>query len=114
MTTQTEARAPYLSISVQLDTPDAPRLNGRPVATVSWSAIRYPSLPRVTFVVYAHYGDAAEPHIFTLLRTEATTTPDVPAWVPKPPPGWLASLKMTAEPDPDATFRAYLAREGRL
>ena len=104
--------APYMSILVQLDTPDAPKLDGRPVHTVSWGAIRYDERP-VEYTVYAHHPDRA--HALTTL-TRGVDLPailaDLPAWVPRPPSGWLASLRMTAEPDPDHKIRAYLAQEG--
>ena len=112
-----------MSVSVQLDTPDAPRVNGLPVYRVSWCAARFASEVGATFTVYAHHPGTDEPRLSLLLQTEATTTPDLPAWVPRPPSGWLASLRMTAEPDPipqsatiDAaeSLRAYLEREGRL
>lgn len=93
--------APYMSISVQLDTPDAPRVNGRPVRVVSWTATRYPG-GKPGFSVYAHHPESADPAdapLTVLLCTNSLANPDVPAWVPRPPSGWLASLRMTAEPD---------------
>ena len=108
MTTQTDARAPYLSISVQIDTPNAPRIDGRPVRLVSWIATRYDGAPAPTFRVYAHFVGTDEPHLTLLLETTSLASPDLPTWVPRPPAGWLASLKMT-EPDNDLVGRMSAA-----
>jgi len=136
--TQTEARAPYMHVSVQIPTPTGPH---GPASAVSWSATRFGD-GLVEIGVYVH------PTVTTcqnIAKCAALTLPDVSAWVPRPPSGWLASLRMTAEPDrpetcqgqdglcgndetliggvcercrkpadPDAAMRAYLAREGRL
>ena len=77
---------PYMSISVQIDTPDAPPLDGRPVRLVSWSAIRY-DRGDVSYVIYAHHKDQAkdkEP-LTEILRAEVIDPAIVPDWVPWPP-----------------------------
>jgi len=98
---QTEPR-PYVSIYVAIDTPDAPRLGGKPVRSVSWSARRFgrEGAP-VEFVITAHHGDG---DLTTMLETQSQANPDLPAWVPRPPSGWLASLRMTAEPEPEPSL----------
>jgi hypothetical protein len=110
--TQTATR-PYMQVSVQIDTPDAPALDGRVVRTVSWIAIRQES-GLVQYRIYAHHKDQAkdkEP-LTEILRAESIDPAMVPSWVPWPPAGWLASLELD-KPDPAASLRAYLAREGR-
>jgi len=91
MTTQTEARAPFTQVSVQLPAPDAPP----PVTSVSWVATRF-SAGGLETGVYTFADDCS---CRTLATSNSLAAPDVPAWVPRPPSGWLASLKMTAEPD---------------
>ena len=97
MTTQTRAR--YMNVSVSIDTPDAPRVSGRPVTSIAWSATR--NMGPVEFRCYAHHPDDGEGgnNLTVLLCTKSLASPDLPAWVPRPPAGWLASLRMTAEPD---------------
>ena len=94
--TQTSAR-PYVSIYVAIDTPDAPRLDGKTVRSVSWSAHRYPreGAP-IEFVVTAHHphADDAEGCLTTMLETKSLASPDLPDWVPWPPANWLASLEL--------------------
>ena len=114
---------PYVSIYVAIDTPDAPRLDGKTVRSVSWSAHRYPreGAP-IEFVVTAHHphADDAEGCLTTMLETKSLASPDLPDWVPRPPVGWLASLELddhvaeTQFPAAVDAMRAYLAREGRL
>jgi len=96
--------APYLSISVQLDTPDAPLVDGRPVHVVSWCAVRYGDGEPAGITLYAHH--VTEPYVTVLVRTENLATADVPAWVPRPPSGWLASLKMTEPVRPASPLMA--------
>ena len=110
MTTQTAPRSPYMSISVQLDTPDAPPLDGRPVRLVSWTATRY-DRGDVSYVIYAHHKDQAkdkEP-LTEILRAEVIDPAIVPDWVPWPPANWLASLELgkpgrAAASAPDRVF----------
>ena len=120
--------ASYMSISVQIDTPDAPALDGRPVRTVSWTAIRQDS-GRVSYSIYAHHHDGAKgkESLTAVLYADALDRVTVPAWVPWPPAGWLASLELERDliaeasaaidaemyPDPAASLRAYMASEGR-
>jgi len=85
--------APYLSISVQLKSPDNPY---GPEAIVSWSATRYSS-GHVEIDVHVH--TSPDKCLRIAHRDALVTIEDVPAWVPRPPSGWLASLRMTAEPD---------------
>jgi len=105
---------PYMSISVQIDTPDAPPLDGRPVRLVSWSAIRY-DRGDVSYVIYAHHKDQAkdkEP-LTEILRAEVIDPAIVPDWVPWPPAGWLASLELPSlrsNPVANALAAATIAR----
>ena len=100
----------FLQVSVQIDTPNPPLLDGRPVRLVSWTASRY-SHGGVGYTIFAHHCD--DGGLTTILDAKSIDPAMVPDWVPWPPPGWLASLEL-GKPDPDAAMRAYLAREGRL
>jgi len=100
---QTEPR-PYVSIYVAIDTPDAPRLGGKPVRSVSWTAHRFSHAGSVVeFGVYAHHGNG---QLTRIVEAKAPATPDVPDWVPRPPAGWLASLKMTEPVRPASPLMA--------
>ena len=103
---------PYMQVSVQIDTPDAPALDGRPVRTVSWIAIRQDS-GDVQYRIYAHHTYVAEGQgpLTTVLLAESLDPAAVPDWVPWPPAHWLASLEL-GKPDPDHKIRAYLEQEG--
>ena len=103
---------PYMSVSVQIDTPDAPALDNRVVRTVSWIATRQDS-GRVHYTIYAHrrYVADGESPLATVLSAESIDPALVPDWVPWPPANWLASLEL-GKPDPDHKIRAYLAQEG--
>jgi len=119
--------APYTSVSVQLPAPSSPYGDER--VSVNWSATRFSS--GLTEVIV---GVFAGGRYTRLGSSDALTLPVVADWVPRPPAGWLASLRMTAEPDqaePDliaqasaamdipadpavvARIRAILDREGR-
>jgi|SRR5665647_1337823 len=105
MSTQTEARAPYTYVSVQLKSPDNPY---GPEAIVSWSATRYSS-GHVEIDVYVHTSpDKCQ----NIAHRDSLTLPDVPAWVPRPPSGWLASLRMTAEPEREPELVAPVVYRG--
>ena len=111
--------APYMSISVQLDTPNAPKLDGRPVRLVSWTANRY-DRGDVSYVIYAHHKDQAEDKepLTEILRAEVIDPAIVPDWVPWPPPSWLASLELRRDRFEDASaaidaYEAYHAAEWR-
>jgi len=99
--TQTAAR-PYLQVSVQLDTPDAPPFDGKPVRGVSWTATRHDS-GRVTYVVWAHHnnpGDALADRISKVAWMDDQLDPAmVPDWVPWPPANWLPSLELDQDQD---------------
>jgi len=86
---------PFMSVSVQIDPPDAPVLDGRPVRVVSWTATRY-DRGDVSYVIYAHHKDQAEDKepLTEILRADVIDPAIVPDWVPWPPAGWLASLEL--------------------
>jgi len=93
--TQTEAR-PFMQVSVQIDTPDAPALDGRPVRLVSWTATRFSS-DHTNYSIYAHHphGDPTPFGFLTTVLDATSIDPAiVPDWVPWPPAGWLASLEL--------------------
>ena len=98
---------PYMQVSVQIDTPDAPALDGRPVRTVSWIAIRQDS-GDVQYRIYAHHTYVAEGQgpLTTVLLAESLDPAAVPDWVPWPPAHWLASLELGK---PDLIGRASVA-----
>ena len=94
--TQTEAR-PYMSVSVQIDTPDAPPLDGRPVHLVSWIASRFShSTEYAQYTIFAHHRDGGD--LTTILDAKSIDPDMVPDWVPWPPANWLASLEL-GKPD---------------
>jgi len=118
--TQTEAR-PYLQVSVQIDTPDGPAIDGKPVHTVSWTATRHDS-GRVEYSVSAHHHGADDAplceRLTRVLTCELINPAIVPDWVPWPPAGWLASLELRRDRFEDASaaidaYEAYHAAEWR-
>jgi hypothetical protein len=82
-------RAPYTQVSVQLDAPDAPYHDA---VVVSWAARRFTDGGCVVDA-YQHLDGSC-----TILAhaDNLAALPVVPAWVPGPPAGWLASLHATA------------------
>lgn len=115
MTTTTR---PYMSVSVQLATPDGPLLNDKRVEVVSWTAIRYHHSDDVEYTINAHHPyipghDTLEDHITMVLHIRETLDPAlIPDWVPWPPTGWLASLEMG--PSRHETPARSLGAEHRL
>jgi len=101
-----------MQVSVQIDTPTAPALDGRPIRTVSWIAIRQDS-GDVQYRIYAHHTYVAEGErpLTTVLAAESLDPAMVPDWVPRPPANWLASLDLP-KGNPNASLLAYLAQEG--
>ena len=103
---------PFMSVSVQINTPDAPVLDGRPVRLVSWSANRY-DRGDVSYVIYAHHKDQAkdkEP-LTEILRADVIDPAIVPDWVPWPPANWLASLELGK---PDLIAQASVALDAEV
>ena len=93
MTTTAPPR-PYVSIYVAIDTPDAPRLDGKPVRSVSWSAYRFSrGGAQVEYTLTAHHSDTSLTTLGDGVDLPAILV-DLPAWVPWPPANWLASLEL--------------------
>jgi hypothetical protein len=92
---------PYMSVSVHIDTPDAPLLNGKTVQSVSWSASLSP-WSGLEYTINAHHpyrsddGGTLDDRLTPVLRTKRVDPAIVPDWVPWPPAGWLASLELDA------------------
>jgi hypothetical protein len=106
MTTAAEPRAPFTEVTVQLDAPDSPYGTG---TVVNWDSTRFSSgLIDTAVHVHTPQGDCIR-----LAGSHTLALPEVPAWVPQPPAGWLASLHATAVvtshiPDPSAFVAAHM------